>query len=587
MFSPSLSWKQIAIALFPELDNNADSSLDFAGPWIVRAFEGLPMRMLVLLLVAVSAETIAICPCFGQAKSDPYVDLLRKHEIEPTTESLSAYFRSLGPDAESSQRAASLIRQLGDANFFRRESAMAELIRRPTIHPGLLDAAMAGNDPEIRWRAKQISKQLGNRGARLLYAALTVIRRNRVEGLTPAVLENVPLTGEAYLRVAAGRALAATVQSTDADYLRKRSRTGDVFVRMVAISAYSTLPGNAVQADVLALLKDTDDRIQAAAAESLADRGHRASLPVLAVLLDSPRLEVRVVAARVLRDLSGKTFGYTAYESSAKRSVARTRWRRWITADAPLATLKFPLQAVRHERGLTLACAYASNRLYELDGAGNVVWEISPGRYPWGCQGLPNGHRLVATHSSREVVEYDAEGKVVWRKSALPGGPSSVSRLENGNTLIACTDSHHIVELDQNGKTVWDVRVSGRPTDARRLEDGRTLVALQSGRRVVEVDPTGRVAWEITGVQSPLSAERLSNGNTLVASSGNGGRVAEYDRSGKIIWSNSSFKSPWCAQRLANGNTLVTDQAGITEVTAEGRRVWFKALPGVGKIHRY
>ncbi|MEO2033355.1 MAG: hypothetical protein ABGZ35_14860, partial [Planctomycetaceae bacterium] len=75
MLSPTLSRKQIAIALFPELDDNADSSLDFVGPWIVRGFEGLPMRMLVFLLFAVSAETIAIGPCFGQAKSDPYVDL--------------------------------------------------------------------------------------------------------------------------------------------------------------------------------------------------------------------------------------------------------------------------------------------------------------------------------------------------------------------------------------------------------------------------------------------------------------------------------------------------------------------------------
>ncbi len=545
------------------------------------------MRIMVFLLVAVAANITVVGLCLGQSPSDPYINLLRKHAIEPTTESLGAYFRSLGPDTESSQRAADLLRQLGDDNFFRRETAMANLMRRPTIPPGLLEAAIAGNDPEIRWRAKQISKQLGNRGARLLYAALSVIRRNRIEGLTDSILENVPLEGETYLRIAAGKALAETVRPADANYLRTRIHTGDVFVRIVAIGAYSALRGDKSHADILPLLKDADDRIQAAVAESLADRGHRASLPVLDTLLDSPRLEVRVVAARVLRDLSGKTFNYTAYESSADRAVARTQWRKWINEDAPLTTLKFPLQAVRHERGLTLACAYSSNRLYELDGAGNVVWEISPGRYPWGCQGLANGHRLVAAHSSREVIEYDGEGKVVWRKNGLPGGPSSVSRLENGNTLIACTDSQHIIELNREGKTVWDVTLSGRPTDARRLDDGRTLVSLQSGRRVVEIDPTGRVVWEITGVQSPLSAERLNNGNTLVASSGNGGRVGEYDRSGKLIWSNDSFKSPWCAQRLANGNTMVTDQIGITEVTTTGRRVWFKALAGVGKIHRY
>src|SRR5205823_10819909 len=140
------------------------------------------------------------------------------------------------------------------------------------------------------------------------------------------------------------------------------------------------------------------------------------------------------------------------------------------------------------EVGRTLICFHSQNKILELGEGNKQTWSVQSVMTPWACQGLANGHRLVASYNSRLVVEFDETGQEVWRRAGLPGQPFSVQRLENGNTLLALSDAQKVVEIDRDGRIVWEIVTAGRPVDARRLSDGNTLVSLQSANRVVEFD---------------------------------------------------------------------------------------------------
>ncbi|MFQ5730400.1 MAG: PQQ-binding-like beta-propeller repeat protein [Planctomycetaceae bacterium] len=518
--------------------------------------------------------------------ADPAVSLLKRHGVKPTAQSLRAYLKSMLPDSNSQKAQAKLIAQLGHTDYHKREAAMKALLRLPVVSADLLKAAVAGDDPEIRWRAGRVLQAANRRSSEILHAAYRVIARRKIAGLAPEVLATMPLCADAYLLQAASRALVATAEKKDAAPLRMRLRDPSKPVRIAALRAYAGVLGKAADAELRKLAADEDDRIKYEVARAIVSHGNRDALAMLLKLLDSDDLSVRVLTAKVLRAASGRRFGFVPYELKKNRRTAVFKWRKWIAGSGQTAVLKLPLRETAFELGRTLICDYSRHRVIELDAKGKPVWEKPVGRTPWGCFGLPNGHRIVACYSTRTVTEYDAQGKVVWAKASLPGGPTSVERLDNGNTLLACTDSSQVLEVNRRGDVVWKVTIRSRPTDAHRLDNGHTLITLQNGHRVVEVDRKGKVVWTLTGVSSPFSAYRLDNGNTLVAAMGNGA-VREYDRKGTLVWQKTGLSSPYDCQRLGNGNTLVSDSRGIREIDRKGTTVWMHTMSGVSKFHRY
>jgi hypothetical protein len=219
----------------------------------------------------------------------------------------------------------------------------------------------------------------------------------------------------------------------------------------------------------------------------------------------------------------------------------------------------------------------------ELDTDRKEQWKMQLPGAAWGCQGLPNGNRLVAINSHAMVIEYDSSGKEVWRKDRLPAPPTSVQRLDSGSTLVACSNVNQVVEISPDGSTTA-IPVAGRPIWAQRLDNGNTLVALQETQRVVEVDGAGRILWEVrTGGHPPSHAVRLENGNTLVTLT-QARKVVEYDPTGRtIVWSTQApLVNPQVAQRLASGHTLVGDNSGVQEFDAAGKPVpWRHRQPQV------
>jgi len=433
---------------------------------------------------------------------------------------------------------------------------------------------------------KQIEDELSALRKRILYSTFSTVRGKKPPGAAAAVLRITPACGDAQLLGAARQALLATVAKADAGRIHAALRHADTRVRIVATAAVSKeIFGDQAGTTLTKLMADDEEQVRLASARALANMGDGACLPVLVKLLESQELPVRVVAAQVLRGLTGKRFKFAAYEKPEKRAEAVKAWRQWVETEGKTAKLHYPIRESAILFGRTLICYYANNKVIELDAEGRQIWEKTLPQ-PWSCQGLPNGHRLIACYNGRQVVEYDAEGKEVWKKAGLPGNPSSAQRLDNGNTVIACSSAQKIVEVDPAGKTVWEVTVTGQPMDARRLENGLTLVALQSGAKVVEVDRAGKIVWEAPGMSGAFSAQPLVNGNILVSLTGSG-RVVEIDRNRQTIWQKTGLSTPYCAQRLPNGNTLIVDSRGVTEYDSEGKTIWKKSGHGALRVCRY
>lgn len=543
-------------------------------------------NLVLVALTAIALRGAAADEATVAAPPRPHVQRLAEYGLAPTTESLAGYLASLVPTPERRAALAALVAQLGDDDYPRREQAALQLQKQAGGAAELLEAAVAGDDYEVRWRARKILDQTDREGRGLLNAVFAAVREEKLTGLCGPLLAALPLCKDESLRAGMRRALAATATPADAPLLRELLTRSDPQARILGLATLAQALGPAADQELLPLLNDPAEIVQVAAARALANHGRRESLAPLVRLLDSGEAIVRAEAARSLRASTGQHFSYTAYDAAPARSAAIARWKEWLAAHGDSATLTVPLRETAYDLGRLLVCDHSQNLLMEFDTSGRKLWQQEVGQQPWACQGLPSGHRLVGNYNERSVVEYDAAGREVWRIESLPGGPTSVERLDNGNTLIACTEGGQVLEYDAAKKVVWTAALEGRPVDAHRLEDGRTLVALQHAQKVVEVDSAGQKVWELAGVGMVFSAQRLESGNTLICAVQTP-QVREFDRRGNVVWAQGKFVNPYGAQRLAGGNTVVVDATGVTEIDPLGATVNRLEMPSLSRMSRY
>ena len=539
------------------------------------------------------------------AEDNPHTALLAEFDVKSDTKGIGNFLRELQPSASSRQAVERLITQLGDDDYFRRESASKQLLRLPVMPLDALRSATRSDDPEIRWRAKEVLAEAGGQSSALIHAALKTVEQNRLQGLAEPILKVIPLCNEEYLLRAAREALQATTSGRpeDAGLLRAALNNEQEQVRIAAIGSLAQLLGPTSASDLAPLLDDASNTVRLAAARAIGAQqlaqpaltmhpADRRWLETLGLLLEADEVQVRAGSIQLLRTVTDQQIPFTAYDDEPARAKAALVWQEWIAGPGQTASLR-PVKDQPFDIGRLLICYYGHNKVVELsadqlkgDSSGvKPTWQYSVPN-PWACQGLPNGHRLIASYNGRFIVEYDADGKEVWRKDGLPGSPFSVQRLENGNTLLACSDGQKVVEIDRAGEEVWSHIIPGRPMDARRLENGRTLITLQQNNQVIEVDQAKNEKWKLEGVNSPLTAQRLDNGNTLVCET-SAGRVGEYDRDKKMVWSHAGLNNPYDAQRLPSGNTVISDNRGVREVNTKGETVWEIVGNSVSRISRF
>jgi hypothetical protein len=127
--------------------------------------------------------------------------------------------------------------------------------------------------------------------------------------------------------------------------------------------------------------------------------------------------------------------------------------------------------ARRLDNGNYLVAHYGEGVVREYDPQGKVLREIPAPGGPHSVMRLPDGHTLISCGDAQggsRVFEVDGDGKTVWQISGdeLPGiNPkffAGLQRLTNGNTVLANWLGHgkfgkgpHLIEVTPDRKVVW------------------------------------------------------------------------------------------------------------------------------------
>ena len=474
--------------------------------------------------------------------------------------------------------------------------------------------AISRIEPEKR-RALSADEQL--RTAAVLNDLIDSIRNRKAARAAPSVLRLVAVWDDEPLRLAAAKALGEIVTTDQASALRDALRGSDLPVRVAAVIVLAKVVGEQGKDEIAEFLGDKAEAVALAAATALADQGDRRALSALVRLLESPASAIRQGSIRVLQASTGERLDFVAFAGDAARKAAVEKWQTWLADRAASAELNVPLKYLSQSFGRILVtdARNDSAQVVEFDLDGKQTWASKRISDPYGCEGLPNGHRLVACHQGRYVVEFDPVGKEVWRsKDRLDFCPTSVQRLDNGNTLVSGyelgeTERGWIVEINRDGRPIESKRIElpYRPKDVVRLATGRLLVTAKYADRVVELDSVGREVetTALPGLTRPERAKRLPSGNTLVADNGGNrtydrqrgvrrpnrgmGRVLEFNDKKQIVWSALEGNGDIIdVERLDGGDTLILEsdpaRGGQTlrRIDRDGKMVWTKPFEGTG-----
>jgi HEAT repeat protein/outer membrane protein assembly factor BamB len=429
----------------------------------------------------------------------------------------------------------------------------------------------------------------------------------------PLILSSIERWPDDSLRIVADVAIKASATPESADLLRKSLGSESYRVRAAATTALGQVLGEKGADEIAKLLGDTNDDVKIAAAKAIISHGDRRALAPLVAMLEADAVTIRHEASRLLLASTGQEIGFIAYTSDQDRAPFVAKWKAWLAANGKSAKLNVPLDFHLRSLGRILVSDFDAGVVRELDARGDVVWTSPKVPGAWGCQGLPNGHRLVTSFQSRYVIEFDREGAEVWRSERrLPFYPTAVERLPNGNTLVAGRDMDDkvgiVAEIGRDGVLIESsqLRLDYKPYDLRMLPTGRMLAACTYDNVVCEYERDGtRVVSSTISVTKPVSARRQLNGHLLVGENGGEirnvadrlpgvrrivqeGRVLEYNENYKVTATTSNPQGELRdAERLGSGNLLILDEQSIKEVDSSGKTVWSKAMTGGKRLSVY
>lgn len=499
-----------------------------------------------------------------------YLETLKEFGVPPSSAGAIEYLRQLHPSPERRQEVAALIEALADRSFARRESAMQSLLRMPNPPLAQLSAAADGDDPEVRWRAREILNKSQGQSTRVILAAMKVIAAEPTDDAVGAVLEAVPLCHQPFLEAAAIDALRATARPQHMRELRAALAGGQPSQRIAAAAALCRVVPKEERETIYPLLDDRDGRVVLEVARALADVGDRRCLAALVGLLAAEENGLRTDAALTLRGLTGQYMGYAPYETPQQRHEAIKKWSTWIANDGATAKLTFPVPRHSSARGdlggHTLVSTGSKGRVRQFDAQGKEVWS-----YPiaaWSAEKLQNGNVLIGSYNGNKVLEVEpATDKVVWQ---YPGINAMTAKpLPGGNILVADFNGRRVVEIGRNKQIVWEHKTEQECFDCDRLPNGNTIFGCPNFVREVTHDHKLIREWKIDGRLNGFQA--LPSGNILVANYGRS-EVVELSPDGRRVW---EFKEqrPCDVFRLPGGNTLISSYRRIIEIGPDDKLI--------------
>jgi hypothetical protein len=273
-------------------------------------------------------------------------------------------------------------------------------------------------------------------------------------------------------------------------------------------------------------------------------------------------------------------------------------WVGWLKSACLLAILLTCCLAAMsqdsgfNERGNYLIADQFNNRVIEVDGHGNIIWQFGLGPTDF------SPASIIGTNDAQRVGAL-----TLMAGTGTPGGQPEAP---NCNNPSGCPDNR-VILVDRSGNIVWQygqfgVTGSGPnqlnvPVQNTWLPNRHVLITDQANERIIEVDvATKNIVWQYgtTGVSgngpnqlnNPNCAELLENGHILICDENNN-RAIEVKKSsmgGKIVWqygsgdpnNNQPVSGVAFASRLKNGHTLITDSNHnrVVEIDENKKPVW-------------
>ncbi|MFL5339784.1 MAG: PQQ-binding-like beta-propeller repeat protein [Gemmataceae bacterium] len=107
-----------------------------------------------------------------------------------------------------------------------------------------------------------------------------------------------------------------------------------------------------------------------------------------------------------------------------------------------------------------IVCLFNNNQLIFFSAEGKE--EVTAKMDSWGgVDSLPNGHVIVSQIYANKIVEVDGKGNVVWEFKQA--GAWVGARLPDGNTLVASKQGQKMFKVDPKGKILWEKEINGHP----------------------------------------------------------------------------------------------------------------------------
>jgi len=540
---------------------------------------------IALVLIALGSIPCGRLPAQDAAAEDE--KLLKENGIASDAKGLLGYFRKLSPTAADREHLASLIRQLGSDDFETREKAQALLREWHLAALEPLRRSLDDPDPEVRRRVQECIEQVEQGPAQQLpIAASRLLALRKPEAAVRSLLDYLPHAAEDRVQEAVFDALAVLASRAGPVEPALQAALKDSLPLRRAAAGYALGRSReqSLRDAVIPLLADRELFVRYRAGQGLLAGLDKRAVPPLIDLLAEPAGDLRWRIEDVLFRLAAdQPPPLPVGDDTLTRKKQRDAWSQWWTDNGPRINLRLLEQPPF--LSLTLVPEMHANKVWEYDGQGTVLWELTGLQCPIDAQVLPGGRILVAELNGHKVTERDRTGKVLWAKEVST--PIACQRLANGQTFIGT--NHKLLMVAPDGKETW----SYTPEkdffihSVQRMVNGHYAMVSMAGV-CREIDAQGK---EIRSLPLPIQGgwsgiETTPGGRYLVVNNSQG-KVLEVDSQGKTVWE-CNLGGACYATRLPNGSTLVVSNAtGLNEVDRNGKVVAEKAMKtSLWRVHR-
>lgn len=183
----------------------------------------------------------------------------------------------------------------------------------------------------------------------------------------------------------------------------------------------------------------------------------------------------------------------------------------------------------------------STEKLIEMDAAGNIVWELHIGKIVFDLWVLPD-----------ETILYCHYGN----------GPSGVKR------------------ITRSGEVLFSYETEYEIFSCQPFEDGSVLIGQLRQKCLTLIAPDGTVAKQIPVFydrenmhEVMRGARRLRDGSYAVVQPGLN-KLIKYDESGNILWQADIRPDAFGVVERENGNLIYSCMDGLGELDASGKEVW-------------